>query len=49
VVKAERGLTVVDLLVVLALVALLVWLVRLDHRRSSDAVAPVRTAAHLAD
>jgi hypothetical protein len=47
VVKALRGLTLLDVIVVLALVGLLAWLVRLDRRPSPPTAAPVPAAARV--
>jgi Tfp pilus assembly protein FimT len=43
VVKVARGFTLLDLVVVLALLALLVWVVRLDHPRSEKTASPATT------
>jgi hypothetical protein len=40
-------MTLLDLVVVGALVALLLWLVRLDQRPRSEPTEPVRAVAHL--
>jgi hypothetical protein len=48
---AERGLTLLDVLIALALLALFVWLLRMDwagHRRLREESAPTAIAAPMA-
>jgi len=44
--RAERGANLLDLLVVLAVLALLIWLVRLDWRRLEPPPRPTAEQAH---